>query len=181
MNSFEAAFGVGAQNIAERFTQSTQRATSVVTSTLTRMNEWASQGWSSIPHKRAIGLSTAVGIGLAVALSDPPAALNVSPNFIQPDLTSGTGGRHVSQNVHPMPQAVGAPQEPNLTSMMNRAHMSPALKVSVAARALRNVDTQRLENDIRSALGGQARVSTHVSDSRRSLTPQNIADIVGRG
>lgn len=182
MSSMDAAFGKGAQNIAESAVQSTGRASSVVTSTLTRMNEWAKSGWSAIPHKRALGIGSAVGIGIAVALSEPAPALSMGgAAMVQPDMQSGSGGYNVPDNVHPMPQALGQPTSPDLTSMNNRAHISPNFKVNISARAAHHIDTQSLSNQIRGALGGNANVNARISDQRSSLTPQNIADTLGGG
>ena len=181
MGSMDVAFGQGAKNIAESLSQSTGRASSVVTHTLTRMNEWTKAGWSAIPHKRALGIGSAVGIGIAVALSEPGPSLNMGGSFVQPQMQSGSGGSNIPDNVHPMPQAVGQPSAPDLTGMGNRAHISPNFRVNISARAIRHVDTQSLSNEIRGALGGNAHVNTRVSDQRSSLTPQSIADTLGGG
>jgi hypothetical protein len=182
MSSFEAAFGKGAKNIAEGFVESSARARTATTSILTRMNEWASAGWSAIPHKRAIGIGSAVGVGLAVALSSPPPSLGAQGGFIQPDLNSGSGGQnHDIQNVHPSAPPVGEPSGPDMSSSANRAHISPNFRVRIGARAMSGVDAQRVGSDIRNALGGRARINTRVSDDRQSLTSQRVADILGRG
>ena len=179
MTSFEAAFGPGAQKIAESFSGATQRATQVSTAVLTRMNEWAARGWSAIPHKRALGISTAVGVGLAVTLSQPAPSLNVSTQPPIPDLSSGSGGQNIPQNVHPMPRAVGSPSAPNLTSMMNRAHINQGnYNINASAQSMRGVDTQSLSREIQGALGGNPRINLRMTDSRRSLTSQRVSDIV---
>lgn len=181
MKSFDAAFGPGAKNIAEYFVKSGQRARTAVTATMSKMNEWAAAGWSAIPYKQPIGISSAVGVGLAAVLSEPPPSMNLAVGFVQPDLRSGTGGRNIPQNVHPPSAPVGAPTPPNLTSMGNRAHVAPSFNVSISGRAMAGVDTRSIGNSIRNALGGQADINMRMTDQRRSLTAQSVADILSSG
>jgi hypothetical protein len=181
VNSFEAVFGLGAKNIAKHFTESGQRARTAVTTTLETMNKWASAGWSAIPYKKPIAITSAVGVGLAIALSEPAPAMNLSANFVQPQMQSGSGGQNVPQNVHPMPRAMGSPTAPNMVSSQNRAMFSAGHNVSISGRALGNSNPQALGNDLRNALGPNTQVDVRVTDQRRSLTAQSVSDILGSG
>lgn len=184
MTSFEAAFGQGGENIASSFVQATQRARVATTSILTRMNEWAQAGWSAIPNKRALGIGTAVGVGLAVVLSEPAPSLGGPQGFEQPSMRGGSGGYNQpgEPNVHPVVPPTGSPAAPqNITSAANRGHISPNFRVRIGARAMNDVDTRQLQGQLRSALGGRTQVNTRVMDDRRSLTPQHVADIMSRG
>ena len=181
MKSFDAVFGANAKNIARFFTQSGQRARTAVTETLGRMNEWTAKGWSAIPYKKPIAITSAVGVGLATVLSEPPPALNLQAKFVQPDMKSGSGGQNVPQNVHPMPRAVGGPAAPDITQSQNRAHVSSGYNVSVSGRAMGNTNPRAVGNDIRNALGPGTQLDVRITDQRRSLTPQSVADILGSG
>lgn len=181
MNSFEAVFGEGAQNVAKSFVESGSRARTAVTASLEAMNRWAAAGWSAIPYKKPIAITSAVAVGLAAVLSEPAPSLNLSANVATPQFQSGSGGQNIPNNVHPMPRAIGSPTAPNLTSSQNRAHIAKAYNVNVSGRALGSVSPQALGNDLRSVMGQHAETNIRVTDQKRSLTAQSVADILGSG
>ena len=181
MNVFDAVFSRGAMNIAKGFVQATNRSRDIVTQVLGRMNEWTAAGWSAIPYKRAIGMGSAVGVGLAVILSEPAPALNMPQGFVQPDFSSGSGGQGIPENVHPMPPSIGQPTINGTASAGNRGMIRRGFRASITAQAMQVPDPTQLNNQIRGALGPRTRVNMRLVDERSSLTSQHMADILSNG
>jgi len=193
MNVMDHVFGKHASDISRYFSESRNWFSEVTDKTLTAANKAVQMGKSPILGVKPVALGGAAAVALAVALSDPPVTAGSAPR-VQPDLKSGTGGSSLKLNmgVHPgSANSPRAPIPPNPARMGNTARIAgpdtagrmrdERYRVNVRGTSEGSVNYNVLANDINNSLGGNVTVNTRISDSRRSLTAQNISDILARG
>lgn len=137
--------------------------------------------------KGRVGLGTAGAIALAAVLSDPPKRPGGVPRVIPNTKGSSGGEGYQPMNVHLDGYVQGSPTVPNMVSTQNTARIGGSggsaaqnYRIKVHGSSPGNIDYHQMGTDIQGAVGGGI-INTRISDNRKSLTPQQISDIMTRG
>lgn len=153
-------------------------------------NRLGAAGKSMLPFAKKVGLGLGAALGIAAILSDPPKSLG--PGASTPPSgflgNAGTAGSRLDLNMQRIPSTEhqsGSPTAANLVSVPNKARISSKENYShqVQIRGLSSGGTRydELRKQISGATGGNSVVRSNIRDSRSSLTPQKISDIINGG
>jgi len=162
------------------------RYAQVAEDVLSMGNRLAQKGKSMLGYAKPLAIGTAVGLGMAMLLSEPPQVLDSGANVPPPvNLRSGTGGASMSTNIHPSTQVSGAPTTDTMMAHANSARISApstlqpeGYTVNIHGAMGSMTDHQQLSAHLQSAMGRGGRVNSTVRDMRSSLTPQKLADLM---
>lgn len=158
---------------------------SVVSNTLSNINKLGKLGGRLAMHSKPLAFGFGASIAIAAALAEPLSTL--SPNAAEtptPRFGNTMGDNVRAENVHPDSPAMGQPTPPNLLQPVpppiEMGNPAMSARISVRGRSRGNFNAQDIGGSIRDTLGPRSRVNTRVYDDRRTLTGQDIADIIDR-
>lgn len=145
-------------------------------------NKAVSMGGKILPFAKPLAIGFGASIALSAIMSEPP--LSISPEALSappPNLSGGSGGANLPQNIHPDPRTTGSPEIPP-SIPPGSAHVTTnrteGAKIRIRGTSQGRFNQQQFNNQLAYTGGRNTRISTRVSDERESLTPQRISDII---
>ncbi len=135
-------------------------------------------------HGKPLAWGFGGALAISAALSGPVSNLEAGAPIVNADMRGGYGDSVRSDNIHPDMPAMGQPTAPDILQSSppqirkNDQYMSAM--INVRARTKRPFNAGNVNANVKQLLGAGTTVNTRVYDDRRSLTAQNITDILNR-
>lgn len=153
---------------------------------LSLSNRLGAAGQKMLAHARPLAIGSAVGLGMATLLSEPPRAMAMGAAAPPtPDLRSGSGGAALTTNIHPSAQVSGMPTAQTMVDHNNTARItspsslqSEGYTVNIHGSMAGMTDHKQLTAQLQAAMGRGARVNSVIRDQRSSLTPQKLSSML---
>jgi hypothetical protein len=154
----------------------------IATRSASMSNKLGAAGRSMIQHAKPLALGTAAALGMAALLSDPPRV--VAPGANSPpsaNMAGGTGGSRVGTDIHPQSHMTGAPTAPPPQGFANTsriAQKTSGYDVQIKGVTGAGISPGSLNEQMRQATRGRARITSNIQDRRSKLTAQKLSSIL---